>query len=145
MKSLCNITSTSDETGFQISISEDFGWIEPVFLLISSHLVEILRLDKEPSPLTQVQHFEIVSLGGQCYGLHFFDTNTIIRGDSKELKIVKAFHDKRFLQDSIMYSLFTTSYRFSETTDYAEYGFFYTANNISYLTSFSAFAVEDYE
>lgn len=141
MKSLCHITSTSDETGFQISISENFGWIEPVFLLISSHLAEILRLDKEPSPLTQVKHFEIVSLGWQGYGLHFFDTNTIIRGDSKELKIVKAYHHERYEIHSNMFSLFATSYRFQEAMDYAEYGFFYTANSHSYLTSFSAFAV----
>lgn len=143
-KDILNITSTSDKTDFHISILEDIGWIEPVFLLISPHLAEILRIEQEPSPFTQINQFEVVSLYDGCYALHFFDSNTIIRGDSEELKIIKLNHDSRYQEFNKTYSLFCTCYQFTETSDYEEYVFFYTANSISYLTSFSAFAVEDY-
>ena len=143
-KDISYITSTSGKTDFFISISEDIGWIEPVFLLISPHLAELLRIDQEPSPFIRLSHFEVVSLADNCYALHFFDSDTMIRGDSKELKIVKLQHTSREQMLGKTYSFFCTSYQLPETSDYEEYGFFYTANNISYLTSFSAFAGENY-
>lgn len=143
-KNISYITSTSGETDFFICITEELGWIEPVFLLISPHLAEILRIKREPSPLATMRHFEVITLDDGSYGLHFFDSNTTIRGDTKELKIIKLHHDSRYSASDKTYSTFCASYQLPETSDYEEYGFFYTANCISYLTSFSAFAVEDY-
>lgn len=144
MNNLRNITFTSEDTGFDISILEDFGWIEPVFLLISPKLIDILRLKEEPCYLINVKHFEILNLAGNCYGIHFFNSNDIIRGDSKDLKIVKA----NFIEEkkiySKTYSLFSSSFCFKNSYNHLEYSFFYIANGTSYLTHFSSFAVENY-
>lgn len=145
MRKLCCTTSISGKTFFSISIAESFGWIEPVFLFISPNLQEILRLKEEPLSLLQIKHFEVIKFNNNSYGLHFFNSeNDIIREDTAELKIVRAQHIGKETRKYETYSLFDSSYCFKEICSYQEYCFFYIANNISYLTSFSAFAVDDY-
>lgn len=144
MKELHDVTFTSKNTGFYISILEDFGWIEPVFLLISPNLKEILRLEKKPCPLLNIKHFEISDLSNNCYAIHFFNSNDIIAGNFANLKIIKADFVEEKIINSKICSLFYSSYCFKEAYDYQEYGFFFVANGISYLTNFFAFAVENY-
>ncbi len=142
---LCCTTSTNGETQFFISILE-IGWIEPVFLLISPSLCEVLRINEEPTYLEQIEHFEIVNLE-KTYALKFFDLeNSIVSGDSSELIIKRANHMcRQEHENGKIYSTFEYSYNFTKPSQYLEYCFFYRINNISYLTSFTAFAVEDYE
>ena len=59
MKKIHCTTSTSEETTFSISICENLGWIEPVFLLLSPNLKENLHLSQEPDSFLRVNHFEI--------------------------------------------------------------------------------------
>lgn len=146
MKNLNCTTSISDETSFSISITEEFGWIEPVFLLISPNLCEILRLGKKPISLLQIKHFEITNFQG-TYALKFIDLeNALIKGNTSDLIIKKAKHVGRHQSENgKMYSSFECSYQFTEMSEYQEYCFFYKAKEVSYLTTFNAFEVEDYE
>ena len=144
MKELRCTTSIFGETEFSISISENLGWIAPVFLFISPNLKKFLRVEEEPSYLSSFNHFEVLKLNDNCYELHFLNSNDKIKGDTLEFKIERAQYIGKELKDSETYSLFNCSYQFKETCRYQEYCFFFVANNISYLTSFSAFSVENY-
>lgn len=145
MEQLRLSTSITGMTNFSIAISEEFGWIGPVFLLISPNLGEILRLDKIPNYLDKIEHFEIINFKN-TYALNFFNSdNNLVIGNSPELIIRRAPHVCRQKHDNgKVYSIFEYSYLFVECSQHLEYCFFYKANSISYLTSFTAFAVEDY-
>ena len=145
MKKLCCTTSILERTFFYISISESFGWIEPVFLLISPNLKETLRLKEEPSSLLQIKHFEVIKMNDNSYGLHFFSSGKdIFSEDTSNLKIVESQHISREIINNETYSLFNSYYCFKEISNYQEYCFFYQAKGISYLTAFTAFSVDDY-
>ena len=147
MEQLRLTTSITGMTDFSIDISEEFGWIEPVFLLISPNLCEILRLNKKPIYLEKIEHFEIVNLNKDTYALNFLNSeDTLISENSTELIIRKAHHICREKHENgKTYSIFEYSYHFTKLSQYLEYCFFYKADSISYLTTFAAFAVEDYE
>lgn len=146
MRQLFLTTSINGMTDFSIAIIEDFGWIEPVFLLISPNLCEVLRLNRKPTYLDKIKHFEIVKLESN-YALKFLNSeNTLISGNSSELLIRKANHIcRQNYENGKIYSVFEYSYHFTELSQHLEYCFFYKADNISYLTDFTAFSVEDYE
>lgn len=145
MEQLYSATSISDLTNFSIAISEEFGWIEPVFLLISPNLCEVLRLNKEPIYLDQIKHFEIINFQN-TYALHFFNSeDTLVNQISSELMIKRANHIcRKKHENGKMYSVFEYSHHFTEISQYLEYCFFYKANDTFYLTNFHSFVVDDY-
>ena len=148
MKKISCTTSIHGETYFQTSITEELGWIEPVFLLISPNLSKILRLPKEPSSWILINHFKVIYIQDKhTFALNFFDKeNTIINGDTSELKILQsAFSERKILENGLMYSTFDRYYKFNEVSSYQEYAFLYVANGSIYLTGFSGFTVGDYE
>lgn len=143
MKKIFCTTSISDKTSFSISICENFGWIEPVFLLISPNLKESLHLKDDILSLLRVEHFEIREMNSNYYELHFF--NSCDNAIKKQSPIIlKAQYIGKETRNSISYSTFSYSYHFKEKSKYLEYCFFFIAGGISYLTCPFAFDVDDY-
>lgn len=143
MKNSYTKTSIGDNTSFYILINENLGWIEPVFLLISPNLKDVLRLTNQPSSLIKISSFEIVE-EGYHYIPKFYNSGSIIKDYSPELKIERAYYQSKIVQDKKTYSIFESSHYFTEISNYLEYCFFYIADGISYLTSFTSFEVDDY-
>lgn len=140
MKKIHCTTSTSEETTFSISICENLGWIEPVFLLLSPNLKENLHLSQEPDSFLRVNHFEIKKVNYIDYEISFFQSyNKPI-----DVKVLKASYLGKFLEGPDVYSTFDCSYRFKRTYEYLEYCFCFIINNVTYLTSPLAFSVDDY-
>ena len=143
MKNSYANTYTSVETLFSIQISEELGWINPVYLLLSPNLKEVLQLEDEVKSLSQIKHFEIITLDDSCY-LNFLNSNNnIINCDKLDLEIVKAQYIKKTTIENSSYSLFESYYSFEKASSHQEYCFLFVANNISYITSISIFSVED--